>query len=103
MSNLEWINEQIKECDEMIERLNIRKDEYSKNKSLVKTYNNHIKNLTGLKQRFEQIKSEFEAWEVVKIKTLITDGGVIHMAIENEDEGYETVIKALEAKNECRN
>ena len=100
MSNLEWINEQIKECDKMIENLNIKKDEYSKNKSLVKTYNNHIKNLTGLKQRFEQIKSEFEAWEVVKIKTLITDGGVIHMTIKDDDVGYETVIKALEVSND---
>lgn len=66
MTNLEWINEQIEECDKMIEHLNIRKDEYSKNKSLVKTYNQHIKNLTGVKQHFEQIKTELEAWGIIK-------------------------------------
>lgn len=117
MSNLEWINEQIKECDEMIERLNIRKDEYSKNKSLVKTYNRHIKNLTGLKQRFEQIKSEFESWEFIKrelgLKVIERNcdmfGSRYALKCDYEDviplldKEAESFKKALEAKNECRN
>ena len=56
------------------------------------------KHLNDKLQTLYQIKSELEAWEVAKMKILITDGGVIHMAIEDDDVGYETIIKALEVE-----
>lgn len=113
MTNLEWINEQIEECDEMIEHLKIKKDKYSKNKSLVETYNKHIKNLTGVKQHFEQIKSELEAWEIVKNKNVkvskvkSSPNFQVYDSLFNSDEiekyriteiEYDTIIKTLEVK-----
>ena len=50
--------------------------------------------------RFEQIKAELEAWYVVKKHTIITDGGVIHMAVEDDEIGYEKLEKALEIRKE---
>lgn len=53
-------------------------------------------------EQLEQIKTIVEAWEVVKEKTFITDGGVIvfHTAIEDDNIYYETIKKALEKYNE---
>lgn len=74
MNSLEWINEQIEECKKTIICLNIRIIEDSKYPSLVKTHNERIEDITQLKQRFEQIKTELEAWEVCK-----TDNSILYV------------------------
>lgn len=48
----------------------------------------------------QQIKIELEAWEIIKREILITDGGVIHLVIEDDNIDYEIVIQALEVKDE---
>lgn len=96
MTSLEFIKKEIESRKESIRFWETQLEKYPNDEVFTSCLNKRKKELQAL----FQIKGKLEAWEVVKIETLITDGGVIHMAIEGDDVGYETVIKALEAKDE---
>lgn len=109
MTNLEWVNNQLEDCDKVIKQLNIRKDEDKKYPSLVKSYNEQIENIMGLKQRFEQIKSELEAWEIAKAKEIDLYDVITSQDIEEfncdlykdyqlTEEEFNKLKKALEVK-----
>lgn len=92
MNSLEFIEKEIKELEFQINYIKSNMEKYV-------AFRAEGRIEVDIKQlklnQLQQIKSELEAWEVMVIKTLITDGGVIHMTIEDDDVGYETVIKAL--------
>ena len=66
MNSLEWINRQIKECKQSIKQSEIRINEYKKYPSWVKGHKEQIEELKPILKVLEQIKTELEAWEVVK-------------------------------------
>jgi hypothetical protein len=66
MNSIEWIDEQIEEINKTIEHLKIRIIEDKEFPSLVKGHMEKVENITQLKELFELIKSELEAWYVVK-------------------------------------
>lgn len=103
MNSLEFIEELINNIETNIyitESVLKTYDENSDDEEEVNTLKNNLEYLRERLKYSKQIKNELEAWEVVATHILITDGGVIHMAIEDVDAGYETVIKALEVKDE---
>ena len=63
MNSLEFIENQIKEINKQIDYYKRQIDEDSMFKSFIESYTNTIKELTNLKDIFQQIKTELEAWE----------------------------------------
>lgn len=96
MTSLEYIEKEIEDKKENIKHWEKQLERYPNDEVFTRGLNKSKEQL----QTLQQIKSELVTWEVVKLKILITDGGVIHMAIEDDDIVYETVIKALEVKND---
>lgn len=95
MNSLEFIDEEIKYCKKELEE-NKQNCLVSKvGKTLI--IGRHLYLRKKLRALY-QIKDELEAWYVVKKHTIITDGGVIHMAVEDDEIGYEKLEKALEVK-----
>lgn len=97
---IEFVEQNIFECKNHIQCLNSKINEDKKYPSLVKCHKERIEELKPILQNLEQIKCELEAWEIIKREILITDGGVIHLAIEDDNIDYETIKKALEIKDE---
>ena len=92
--SLELIKSEIYEAKSNLQKFT----DLLKKESENEVYSFYVRYFTNRLTILQQIKSELEYWEAVKVKILITDGGVIHMAIEEDDAEYETVIKALEVK-----
>ena len=108
MTSLEFIEKEIKKTKELLQRLEklkviSNKYELQLNEVLEKDTQEKLFYL-------QQIKSELEAWEVVKNKISIEKGSIDYATINIKDwhhhltkEQFETLKKALEVKNEKEN
>ena len=96
MNSLEFIENIIKRGKEILKDIDKQIQENQNYPSLLEIHIREKERIEKEIVNFEQIKAELEAWYVVKKHTIITDGGVIHMAVEDDEIGYEKLEKALE-------
>lgn len=68
MNSLEFINQNIFECKNHIEHLEIKIIEDKKYPSLVKYHKERIEELKPILKQLQQIKTVLEAWEISKTK-----------------------------------
>ena len=97
------MNETIKFIDKLIKEYKESKDNftrYSKTYPNDEVFSNCVKKREQQIQALEQIKTELEAWEVVKknIGTTSDVNGYSMNIIFDFDEDYQTLKKALEVK-----
>ena len=122
MNNLEFINQNIFECENRIEHLEIKIIEDKKYPSLVKSHKECIEELKPILKHLEQIKNILEAWkelnELFIIKPYYQDKEnnkypaiMIQHKIEKDFEyvrrgckqkSFDTIIKALENNSETK-
>lgn len=99
MTNLEFLNQNIIECEKHIEHLETQIIEDKKYPSFVKAHKERIKELKLILKHLQQIKSVLEVWEVVENR--LTIGAFIHMeSISKDHPHYRIFEKALEVKDE---
>ena len=105
MNSLEFIENQIKEIDKQLDYYKRKIDEDCIFKSFIDNYTTTIKDLTNLKNTLLQIKTELEAWEVVKHKISIEKGSIDYANINIKDwnhhlskDQYQKLKKALEVE-----
>ena len=108
MNNLEWINEQIEECKQSIKECKKRIREDKEYPSLVKCHQTNLEELTMFNKHLNQIKTELEAWKVVKpnikYEEAENDEGVymeyiLYLEIEEWKPEAFKIKKALEVKD----
>lgn len=105
MTNLEFVESRIKFFEEKIKE---EEQEFkmmkTEDKHIISYYNKHIDILKEKKKIFEQIKTELEAWEVVKryVKEISINGIVFEhiINVSHTKQNYEVVKKALEVEDE---
>lgn len=110
MNSLEFIENQIKEIDKQLDYYKRKIDEDCNFKSFIDSYTTTIKDLTNLKNTLLQIKTELEAWEVVKEcfeYFEMEEGDVFTHKVEGyfqtkqfDSKDLAIIKKALEIKNE---
>lgn len=113
MNSLEFINQNIFDCKNHIKYLENKIIEDKKYPSLVKSHRERIEDLKPILQQLEQIKSELEAWYVLKPDLEHTENDLGEHEIElrvfytdadveqhDTKEKYYTLKKALEVENE---
>ena len=109
MNSLEFIKQNIFEFKNHIEHLEIEIIEDEKNPTLAKYHKERIEELKPILNHLQQIKTELEAWEVVKPNIVeednIIDGDIKVIKVKcqlypkGESNGkYEKLKKALEVE-----
>ena len=103
MNSLEFIKQNIFDCKNHIEHLEIEIIENEKYSTLVKKHKERIEELKPILNILQQIKVELEAWEVVADKIFYGGGRCLIDSSVWFGEEAETIKKAMEVKNDNSN
>lgn len=96
---IEFIKQNIFDCKNHIEHLEIKIIEDEKYSTLVKNHKERIEELKSILNLLQQIKAELEAWEVVK--PYIEEGVSFTLSnfLKNNTGKFKTLKKALEVED----